>query len=319
MIELHAHLGSLTSPINLWRIMNNNGVNVGVKDYKDFNAMILNTEKNNYQEYLKKFEVTHKIQSNPQAIEECVYYAIEDAYVNHKLEGIEIRFNPMLRNQGGHFNLDAVVLYACIGLQKAIQSFPIKAGIIISTDKSFSEAQHMILLEKALKYKHLGIVGIDCSGFTEDIGDIERLIPMYKEAHGHIGKTVHAGETYNMIDEVTVAIDELGVDRIGHGIQAYRSESITTSLAENNICLEICPVSNITNGIFKDFYSLLDVVELYDKMKVPMTFNTDGTVFLDTTLNAQFYKSYDLEMRIPSIDRIYKEVKENSNKYTFIK
>lgn len=319
MIDLHAHLGSLTTPINLWRIMNRNGISVGVKTYEEFLGVINGMEKDNYEKYLKKFEVTHKIQSNPQSVEECVYYAVEDAYINHGLSGIEIRFNPMFRNQGGHFNLDAVILYACIGLQKALESFPIKAGIIISTDKSFSVGQHMILLEKALKYKYMGVIGIDCSGLTTDIEDIKRLEKMYTEAHGHIGKTVHAGETYNMLDEVKIAVNDLGVSRIGHGIQAYRDESLTKSLADNDICLEICPVSNISNGIFRDYYDLSDVVELYDKMKVPMTFNTDGTVFLKTSLAQQFYMSYDLEMRVPIIHNIYDKIKENSNKYTFIK
>lgn len=317
MIELHAHLGSLTTPRNLWRIMNRIGINVGVKNYEDFVDIIYNVEKHNYELYLKKFELTHKIQSNPSAIEDCVYFAVEDSYIDHGLSGVEIRFNPMLRNLNGNFNLDDTILHACIGLQKAMHSFPIKAGIIISTDKSFTEKQHMILLEKAMKYKNIGVIGIDCSGNSTNIDDINRLIPMYK-ACTELKKTVHAGETYEMIDEILIAINELGVQRIGHGIQAYRSGKIIQSIADNDICLEICPVSNLTTGIFKNQMTFIETVSNLYRNGVNMTFNTDGTIFLKTTLKDQFKLTYDIEERIPDINRIYNEIKENSLKYTFL-
>jgi adenosine deaminase len=317
MIELHAHLGSLTTPRNLWRIMNRLGINVGVKDYYDFVDIIYDVEKHNYELYLKKFELTHKIQSNPSAIEECVYFAVEDAYMDHGLSGIEIRFNPMLRNLDGNFNLDDTILHACIGLQKALHAFPIKAGIIISTDKSFSEKQHMILLEKAMKYKTLGVIGIDCSGNSTSIEDIKRLIPMYKECQG-IGKTVHAGETYNMIDEISIAVDELGVNRIGHGIQASRVDHLMDKIISNNICLEICPVSNLTTGIFKNNMTFIETVSNMHRRGVEITYNTDGNIFLKTNMKDQFKLSFDVEERIPDINLIYETFKQNSFKHTFL-
>lgn len=317
MIELHAHLGSLTTPRNLWRIMNRLGINVGVKDYDEFVEIIYDVEKHNYESYLRKFELTHKIQSNPSAIEECVYFAVEDAYMDHRLNGIEIRFNPMLRNSNGNFNLDDTILHACIGLQKALHSFPIKAGIIISTDKSFTEKQHMILLEKAMKYKTLGVIGIDCSGNSTNIDDIKRLIPMYKECNG-IGKTVHAGETYSMIDEISIAIDELGVSRIGHGIQANRDLKLMEKLINNKICLEVCPISNLTTGIFTNHMTFVDTIARMHREGVTITYNTDGNIFLNTNMKDQFKLSFDIEDRMPDINSIYENFKENSFKHTFL-
>lgn len=317
MIDLHAHLGSLTIPRNLWRIMNRIGINLGVKSYEEFVDIIYDVKKHEYESYLRKFELTHKIQSNPSAIEECVYFAVEDAYIDHKLDGIEIRFNPMLRNSNGNFNLDDTILHACIGLQKALHSFPIKAGIIISTDKSFSEKQHMILLEKAMKYKNLGVIGIDCSGNSNDISDIKKLIPMYKECT-ELGKTVHGGETYHMIDEILIAINDLGVSRIGHGIQAYRDENIIQSLIKNDICLEICPISNLTTGIFKNYTLFVETVVNLHRLGVNITYNTDGTVFLNTTLKSQFHLTFDVEERFPDVNVIYNKIKENSLKHSFL-
>lgn len=309
MIDLHAHLGSLTTPRNLWRIMHKTGINVGVKDYHEFDRIIRTVKPDDYVRYLKKFELTHKIQSYPSSVEECVFLAIEDAFVDFGLAGIEIRFNPMLRNANGGFNLDDTILHACMGLQKALQAFPVKAGIIISTDKSFTEHQHMTILEKAVKYKDLGIVGIDCSGNTTDIEDMRRLIPMYKACHGILKKTVHAGETFEMIDEISMAISEMGIDRIGHGIQAHRNEYIMLNLKENDVCMEICPVSNITTGVVSNAKKMRDIIDTLHSYDIPITLNTDGNVFLNTNIHNQFH----------FIDEgIHNEIKSNSHKYSFL-
>lgn len=317
MIELHAHLGSLTTPRNLWRIMNRIGINIGVKNYRDFEDLIYNVPKHDYERYLKKFELTHKIQSNPSAIEDCVYHSIEDAYIDHSLDGIEIRFNPMLRNSGGNFNLDDTILHACMGLHKAIHAYPIKAGIIISTDKSFSDKQHRILLDKAVKYKTLGVVGIDCSGNSVSLDDIKRLIPMYKECGDILKKTVHAGETYGMIDEIDIAISELGVDRIGHGVQAHRDGRLMDLIKNTDTCLELCPISNLTTGIFDSKEHFLQAFINLSSYGVPMTFNTDGTIFLNTDLKSQFLLMDGIDHNT-ELTRIYETVKNNSFKYTFL-
>jgi adenosine deaminase len=322
-IELHTHLGSLTTPQNLWRIMNTCGINIGIKDYFEFEKVIYNVEKNNHNAYLKKFELVHKIQSNPYAIQECVYLAIEDAYVDHKLEGIEIRFNPMKRNWDGHYNLDSILLNACIGLQRGLQAFPTRAGLIVSTDKQFSLKEDLILLEKAEKYKNLGIIGIDCSGEVKSTKDIRRLKEMYKSVdQTGLGKTVHAGELLSTAYEIEFAIEELGVQRIGHGIQCLNFPNVLKKLEKNNVCLEICPTSNITTGIINSDKELYNMLTIIDKSNIPITLNTDGNVFLQTNPN----REYDFVQKLfndfeskANVDYYFNKWKANSLIHTFLK
>lgn len=321
-IELHTHLGSLTTPRNLWRIMNSCGINIGIKDYFEFEKIIFNVKRNDHNAYLKKFELVHKIQSNPYAIQECVYLAIEDAYVDHKLEGIEIRFNPMKRNWDGHYNLDSIILNACTGLQRALQAFPTRAGLIISTDKEFSQKEDLILLEKAEKYKNLGIIGIDCSGEVKSTDDIRRLKEMFKniEQTG-LGKTVHAGELESTAYEIEFAIEELGVQRIGHGIQCISNKNVLKKLEANNVCLEICPTSNITTGIIQSEVELYNMLIKIEQNNIPITLNTDGNVFLQTNPN----REYDFVEKLFSdfesksnVDYYFKKWKQNSLKHSFL-
>ena len=44
------------------------------------------------------------------------------------------------------------------------------------------------------------------------------------------------------------AVEDLGAERIGHGIAALRDPSVVEMLAERGIALEICPTSNALTG-----------------------------------------------------------------------
>jgi aminodeoxyfutalosine deaminase len=63
-----------------------------------------------------------------------------------------------------------------------------------------------------------------------------------------LGLAVHAGET-GTPGNVRAALDDLGADRIGHGIAAVRDEALLSRLAAEQVPLEVCPSSNVALGI----------------------------------------------------------------------
>ena len=58
----------------------------------------------------------------------------------------------------------------------------------------------------------------------------------------------HAGESVGP-GEVWAAIDELGAERIGHGIAAAGDPRLLGRLREAGITLEVCPSSNVATGV----------------------------------------------------------------------
>ncbi len=56
--------------------------------------------------------------------------------------------------------------------------------------------------------------------------------------------TVHAGEATGP-ESVRQAIEELGAERIGHGVHAIEDDSVLQLLAERGIALESSPTSNV--------------------------------------------------------------------------
>ncbi|MCR5855802.1 adenosine deaminase [Mesorhizobium sp. J428] len=61
--------------------------------------------------------------------------------------------------------------------------------------------------------------------------------------------TAHAGEHLGP-DTIIEAIEVLGLERVGHGIRAVESESVTRQLASEKVPLELCLTSNLALNLY---------------------------------------------------------------------
>lgn len=59
--------------------------------------------------------------------------------------------------------------------------------------------------------------------------------------------TVHAGESDipTSSQSIRSALEELGAERIGHGVQIYKDPALMDDVARRGILLELCPTSNL--------------------------------------------------------------------------
>jgi adenosine deaminase len=60
--------------------------------------------------------------------------------------------------------------------------------------------------------------------------------------------TPHAGELLGPQSVIT-AVDLLGADRILHGVRAVEDPALVQRLADADICLDVCPTSNVKLGV----------------------------------------------------------------------
>lgn len=97
--------------------------------------------------------------------------------------------------------------------------------------------------------------------------------------------TTHAGE-FGGADSVWQAINDLNVERIGHGVRAIEDPRLVETLAETGVVLEICPGSNVTLGLYRDIASH-PIARLRDA-GVKVTISTDDPPFFHTTMTREF-------------------------------
>jgi adenosine deaminase len=156
-------------------------------------------------------------------------------------------------------------------------------------DRTFSADQNMVIVEKALRYRARGIVGVDIAGPRPgggryDYTQIREHVELARD--GGLGVTIHVGEEGGDfgLEEIAEVVEALRPDRLGHGILASRDPSLMAAIREAGITLEICPTSNLLTKALPDQQALADTLRTFVDHDVPFTIATDGPEMMRTHL-----------------------------------
>jgi len=292
LAELHTHLGGSVDPAVLWTLAHEQGIALPVKDYWDFEGLV--TVDPRGVEGLPQLDSIYKwtelIQSSPLAVERSVHGAIGGAYRTQNITTLELRFNPMKRNRGGERDLDHIIMAAVRGLDRASLEYPrVRAGLILMMDRTFDRAQNEVIIEKAIRYRGRGVVGVDIAGPRPNGGryPYADLAPLVEEARAaELGVTIHVGEEGGSdgIAEIGEVVEHLRPERIGHGILAARDDEVVRLVREAGVVLEICPTSNLLTRALPDEDALRETVSVFVDRDVPFTIATDGPEMMRTHL-----------------------------------
>jgi aminodeoxyfutalosine deaminase len=128
------------------------------------------------------------------------------------------------------------------------------------------------------------IVGLGLTGVEGSVPEAEFAHLRAAADELGLGLAVHAGET-GTPDNVRAALDDLGADRIGHGIAAVRDGALLERLVREQVPLEVCPSSNVT-------LSIVDGLDSHPLQRLwgagaTVTINSDDPPFFATTLTAE--------------------------------
>lgn len=160
-----------------------------------------------------------------------------------------------------------------------------EVGLIVDSIRNLGvDASHETLALVETYGDEAPIVGLGLTGIEGSVDERDFVHLRTAADRLGLGLAVHAGETGSP-DNVRAALDDLGADRIGHGIAAVRDADLLARLVRDATPLEICPSSNVT----------LSLVEELDAHPLPelwaaganVTINSDDPPFFSTTLTAE--------------------------------
>ena len=129
------------------------------------------------------------------------------------------------------------------------------------------------------------VVGFGMAG-AEDVGtanDFSYAFDMARDAGLRL--TSHAGE-WGGAQSIWDTLEDLKVERVGHGVQAINDPKLVDYLADTGIILEVNPGSNVALGVYP---SLAEhpISKLRDA-GVKVTVSTDDPPFFHTTMTSEF-------------------------------
>lgn len=236
----------------------------------------------NLNEYLQKFEFPLKLLQTREAIR----YAVCELIKEQEQQGIiysEIRFAPQLHTHKG-LTQKEVLEAACMGVddsRKYWKTYSDHNLILCCMRGDDNESLNYETVNTARRYVGKGngtVVALDLAG-AEGLYPTDMFSGIFREAYlSGIPFTIHAGEAAG-VESMKCALD-FGAGRIGHGIRAVESDEMTDYLVKNNICLELCPTSNLNTRIYQRIEDY-PVTELIEK-GVKVTVNTDNMTVSDT-------------------------------------
>jgi adenosine deaminase len=158
-------------------------------------------------------------------------------------------------------------------------------GVIIAANRTKHPLEARTLARLAAQYAGRGVTGFGLSN-DERRGATAEFAPAFRIAtRAGLLSVPHGGELCGP-DSVRACLDELGADRIGHGIAAAGDAGLTRRLAAAAVTLEVCPASNVALGVFA---KAADVpVRRLLRAGVPVALGADDPLLFGSRLTDQY-------------------------------
>ena len=177
------------------------------------------------------------------------------------------------------------------GRRDALALHGVELAWVFDIDGEFGVPSGERTLEWATRFAPEGSVGFGLGGPETDVSRAD-YADLFRAATAlGLHSVPHAGETVGP-HEVWSAIDDLGAERVGHGIAAAADPALMSALIERGITLEVCPTSNVCTGAVA---SLADhPFPVLRDAGVAVTLNTDDPGMFSTDLNAEYRIARDV-------------------------
>ncbi len=161
----------------------------------------------------------------------------------------------------------------------------IDMAVMIAANRTRHPLDARTLARLAAQYADQGVVAFGLSnderrGSTTDFAAAFRIA----ERAG-LMLAPHAGELLGA-HSVRTVIDSLGAGRLGHGIRASEDPALLAEIAERGITLEVCPVSNVSLGVYSDLSSV-PIPELLEA-GVSVALGADDPLLFGARLASQY-------------------------------
>jgi len=233
--------------------------------------------------FFEKFKYMIGVLADYEACSRVAYENVEDAYLE-EIDYIELRFSPNFMAKPHHLDPSGVVEAIIEGTDRARRKFDVKVNLIGILSRTYGPDQCWKELESLLPYKDQ-LVALDLAGDEVNFpGTL--FVDHFKEGRNagwHI--TVHAGEEAGP-DSIWQAVEELGAERIGHGVSAVQDPILMRYLAENGIGVETNLTSNLQTRVIDEYSK--HPLRIFLEEGILATINTDDPGISDIDLKYEF-------------------------------
>ncbi len=244
--HLHLHFTGSMRHSTLIELAREQGVHLPDALVEDWPPKLRATDERGWFRFQRLYDIARSVLRRP----EDVYRLLREAAEDEAREGsrwLEIQVDPSGYAQrfGGLTETLELVLDAA---EKAARQAGIGMAVIVAANRTRHMLDARTLARLAARYEGRGVVGFGLSN-DERRGrarDFEHAFRIARRAG--LLAVPHGGELLGAAS-VAECLDDLGADRIGHGVRAAESPRLMERLADRQITCEVCPLSNVGLGV----------------------------------------------------------------------
>jgi adenosine deaminase len=257
-------------------------------------VQVQEVDKLTYQNFLAKFNTLRLFYRSPDIIHRITHEAIEDA-AKDNVKYMELRFTPVALSRAERFPLQDVITWVMSSAKDAAEECNMIVRLIVSVNRHESTDLAEQVAWISADHQKDGIVGLDLAGNEAEYPS-KPFYGIFKEAkQTGLHVTIHAGEWGPAVN-VKEAIEELGAERIGHGVRVLEDRDIIAMARERGTAFEVCVTSNYQSGVVKS----LEAHPLMGMLNagINVTINTDDPSISRITLSHEYYAACN-ELHMP--------------------
>ena len=241
-VELHLHLEGAIPYDVLWEIVQKYGGDPQVPDrttllqkfeYKDFPHFIETWIWKN--EFLREYDD----------------FTLFSEAVARDLASQNIKYVEAFYSPSGYAHLGLQTQKITEAIRLGLRQVPeIEVALIADVIRDMGPESAAVTLAEVNEAREFGVIGIGMGGRELEFPPepFEKVFAEARQLGFHV--TAHAGEAAGA-ESIWGALRTLRVERIGHGVRAGEDEKLLDTLAETQIPLELCPLSNVRTGVVK--------------------------------------------------------------------
>jgi adenosine deaminase len=150
----------------------------------------------------------------------------------------------------GRIGPDEAVLEAVLDGFAAGSGTGSAAGVILGVNRGLPADAAERSLRLAVRYADAGVVGLGLAG--DEAGYPATLFAdVFARARGAgLRALPHGGEAAGP-ESVRACVEALGAARVNHGVRAVEDPGLVELLAQRQVCLDVCPSSNIALSVYR--------------------------------------------------------------------
>ncbi|MBI3228904.1 MAG: adenosine deaminase [Burkholderiales bacterium] len=280
--ELHIHIEGSLQPERIFALAERNHLTLAYPSIDALRAAYAFTD---LQSFLDIYYAGASVLLTEQDFYDMTTDYLEAALADN-VRHTEIFFDPQTHTARGVAMATVIngIHNACLALADKIS-----AKLILCFLRHLSEEDAFATLEAALPYRDKFIgVGLDSSEVGNPPEKFSRVFARCRELGLHI--VAHAGEE-GPPAYIHTALDDLQVERIDHGVRCLEDAALTARLAQQQIPLTVCPLSNLKLRVVQDMrqHNLRTLLE----KGLLVTINSDDPAYFGGYLHANFSAVFD--------------------------